>query len=362
MTIPFYRPSVDPATTGSAVRGVAESGWISPQGPETEGFESELAEYVGAEHVVATDSGTAAIGLGLRASGVGEGDEVLVPAYTFGATAAAVLAAGAAPVYVDVEPETLGMDPDAAADAITDRTAAVVTAHLFGHPSPVERLKAVADRHGILMVEDAAQALGATVGGEHAGTAGDIGCYSFSWNKPLTTGKGGALATDDPEIAAAAREIADYGREDGTFVRKGHNLRMDSFRAAIGREGLEALPDRLERKQGLFRRYHDDLEDVDGIRAMDPDGGPGIRPAPTFYVVRTDRRDELGEGLSERGIGTDSFYTPLPDLPAFPDSGRQFPVADRASRRVLGLPSSPGMDEATVDRVTAAVRDTLENA
>ncbi len=357
MDIPFYRPDID-VDGADRIAAVLESGWLSPKGETVERFEEDLASFCGADHVVATDSGTAAIRLALAAADIGRGDEVVVPAYTYGATVAAVTATGATPVFADVEPGTAALDPGAVADMVTGRTAAVVVAHLFGRPARLGALRDVADDAGVPLVEDAAQGFGAQHRGAMSGTVGRAGCLSFSWNKPLTTGKGGALVTDDAELAADAREIADYGRDaDGRFVRQGFNQRMDSVRAALGRMQMDDVEAVLDRKRDLFRTYHRLLADVDGVDPMDPDGRDGATPSPVFYTVRAEERDDLHDGLADRGIGTDTFYEPLPGLPPFPDPDRPFPGAERVADRVLGLPSSPGMDRDAVERVAAAVRD-----
>lgn len=340
----------------AALREAAEAGWVSQRGPVVDRFEDELAAFLGMEAVLATDSGTASLHLALAANGVGPGDTVLVPDFTYGATATAVLALGAIPVPVDIEPETYGMDPLQVEEAVTAETAAILCAHMFGRPARLDALQEVAERHAIPLIEDAAQAFGATFRGNAVGGVGAAGCFSFSWSKLLTTAKGGAVATDDPGAAEAMRELADYGRATGeraTFVRPGYNYRMDSLRAAIGRAQLDRVEETVEERRSLFAAYRDGLEPCPVDAAVLADDRE-TTVSPYAFIIRTEERDGLRDHLAGHGIRTRAPYRPVHTMPAV-DAAGEYPVATRVAGSVLALPAHTGMERADVERVCGAV-------
>lgn len=355
MRIPAYRPEMGEAEI-AAIRETVADGWVSQKGPVVEGFEQDLAAFLDVSHVLVTDSGTASLHLALAAHGIGPGDEVIVPDFTYGATATAVMAVGATPVLVDIEADTCALEPGAVKEALTDATAAILVVHMFGRPAPLDALQDIAADHDIPLIEDAAQAFGASRDGDHVGTIGDVGCFSFSWSKMLTTGKGGAVATDDAAVAERIRELADYGRAGGSrfeFVRPGYNARMDSIRAAVGRVQLDRFETTVQEKRDVFSLYDDRLAPLPVDTTM-RDVPEGITVAPCIYVARTADRDALHDHLTDRGIGSRTIYRPLHTLPAFSTAGR-YPEATAVSDTVIGLPSHPGMTAQEVADVCDAI-------
>lgn len=366
LSLPLLGPEEEQATTA-----VLRSGWLTT-GAVSLRFEELLRERFSAEHAVALSSCTAALQLSLVALGVGPGDEVVVPAITYPATANVVLHQGARPVLVDVEPETLTMDPGAFAAALTPRTRAVLPVHLAGVPADLDAITAVADRHGVAVVEDAAHAIGATYGGRPVGGGTSRAtCFSFHPTKIVTTVEGGALLTDDARLAASARLHRLHGVSSGAHERAGSagmwealvpgfKANMTDVQAAVGVAQLGRLDGFLATRRALAERYLERLVDVPAVRPLG-DGGPGR--VWHLFVVRvaegTDR-DALRQRLVERGIGTGIHFPALHEQPAFrhlsPGAGR-LPVATDASARLLSLPLHPRMGLDDVDRVVDALAD-----
>lgn len=406
-------PLQDPAREHRALRERLEPALLEVAasgryvlGPRGEAFEGELARYLGVEHVVGVGSGTDALVLSLRALGIGRGDEVVVPPFSFLATAEAVLRVGAEPVFADVRPGTFDLDPEAADAAVTERTAALLPVHLYGQMADVEALGEVADRHGLALVEDAAQALGAArlvaasgdEDGERswlrAGAVGDVGIFSFYPTKNLAAlGDAGAVATDDAETAARLRRLRDHGRDPargGGHPELGWNSRLDELQAAALRVKLEVLDEWNGRRRRHARAYDRAFGELGGIQA--PPVASGNRHVYQQYTIRCDDRDALAGALSDRGVGHAVYYpVPLHRQPALaealargrrgggasdvappddggrvpeaerapPDDTGRFPVAERAAREVLSLPVFPLLEDDERERVIEAVRDAL---
>lgn len=321
-------------------------------------FEEAWADFVGADHAVGVGCGLDALSLTLRALGVGPGDEVLVPANTFIATALAVSEVGADPVLVETDPDTYNVDLEALEEQVTDRTAAVMPVHLTGLPADMAPIMEVAEAHDVPVVEDAAQAHGATYKGTPCGSMGRAGCFSFYPSKNLGAyGDAGAVTTDDPDLARDLRELRDYGRRDGDHVRQGKNTRLDSLQAAVLNAKLPELADWNEARRRAARRYHDRLADLDGL---DLQAVPHDRThVYHLYVVRTDRRDALQDHLSEADIDTGIHYEePVHLHEAYADhpaSQGDHPTAERYARRCLSLPMHPHLTADEVDAVVDAV-------
>jgi len=332
-------------------------------GPDVEAFEEAFASFCGARHAVGVASGTDALELALRASGVQAGDEVIVPANSFAATAEAVVRAGAAPVFVDVDRDSLLIDPERVEAAITDRTRAVVPVHLYGQLAPMVELEALARRHDLALVADAAQAHGATADGAGIAAGVTAAATSFYPTKNLGAyGDGGAVLTDDPAVAAHARSIGHHGVEGdrSVHVRVGFTSRLDTVQAVVLRAKLEHLERWNRERAAAAARYDELLAD-----------GPGLRPPVTrvgnrhvwhLYVVRVDDRDRVLVELGERGIGAGVHYAgPLHRQQAFAPwrGSAHCPVTDAAAASVLSLPMFPGITAAQQVRVVAALSDVL---
>lgn len=343
------------AATETALLRVARSGHYV-LGPEVEAFEREFADHCRAVYAVGVGSGTAALALILRAAGIGAGDQVIVPAYTAPATWMAVVLAGAEPVGADVDPDTGLIDPGAVAAAIGDRTRAVVGVHLFGRLAPMAQLRTHADRSGLLLIEDAAHAVGVDEGEGPAGSLGDAAAFSFYPTKTLgCLGDGGAVVTDDARINESVRRLRSYGwsRWHGDARAPGGNSRLDEIQAAVLRERLRELPHEHRRLSELGVLYRVRLERCPGLSLIPRPHGCGEPPWHQFVIAHP-RRDGLRAELARAGIGTGIHYDPIPPkLTAFAIADR-FPLAIGLAARALSLPFDPWLTDAQALAVCAA--------
>ena len=326
-------------------------------GPEVAAFEQEFAAYCGTRHAVGVANGTDALTIALRAMGVGPGDDVVVPSFTFYATAEAVPATGARPVFCDVDPETYCVSADTVKAALTPATKAVVAVHLFGNLAPVAEIEAL----GVPVLEDAAQAAGTRGADGRPGALGRAATWSFFPSKNLACfGDGGAITTDDDAIAEHARMLRFHGSHDKvTYEHIGYNSRLDELQAAILRVQLPALDDWAEGRRAAGRLY--ESAGLGELVAL-PVASAGCDPAWHLYVVRCERADELAPGLAERGIGCKAYYrVPVHRQPAMLELARgvDLPATDELARTHLALPMSPVLSAAQVDEVVAAVRDVV---
>lgn len=335
-------------------------------GPEVTAFEAEFASYVEATHAVGTGNGLDALTLALRAVGVGPGDEVIVPSNTFIATWLAVSAIGAVPVPVDPGLGGFTIDAGAIEDAITASTRAVIPVHLYGRPADLDPILALARRHDLRVVEDAAQAHGARYRGRRIGAHGDAVCWSFYPGKNLGAfGDGGAVTTNRDEVADRVRRIANYG-SDRKYVHEvqGVNSRLDELQAAVLRVKLRHLDEWNERRRSIAANYRRALGAIESLRLPAVSQGPGdVEPVWHLFVVQSPRRDALAAGLTSRGVQTVIHY-PIPPhrQRAYADSpvgALELPQADRLAADVLSLPMGPHLSPDQVNAVTYAVGTTL---
>ena len=341
-----------------AVADVIDSGRFI-LGPNVRAFEDEVAAATGASHAVAVANGTDALILGLEALGIGAGDEVVCPAHTFYATAEAVARAGARPVFADIDPATYNIDPAAAEAAISERTRAIVAVHLFGQPADVSTLRDVCNRHGIALVEDAAQAFGATRDGRPAGGFGDVATLSFFPTKNLPAmGDAGMVLARDADVADRVRMLRVHGsRDKRTFEHVGVNSRMDEMQAAILRVLLpHAAGWNAARRQAADGYARLGLGELVGL----PLEARGAQHVYHLYVVRTPEREALAARLREADVASAVYYgIPLHLQPAFAHLGGRegdLPETERAARECLALPMFPTLDEDRLARVVSAVR------
>ena len=354
-TIPFIdlRPGEDHAAVRAAIERVVTSGWFV-LGPEVEAFEAEFAGASGAAHAIGVGNGTDAIALLLRAIGITHGDEVIVPALTAGYTALAVLLAGATPVFADVDPDTLTIDPSSCAAAITRRTVAIVPVHLYGQSADMSALHAVAERHSLAIVEDCCQAHLATCAGTPVGTRGAGGAFSFYPTKNLgALGDGGAVITNDPSIADRIHRLRNGGQIN-RYVHDevGVNSRLDEFQAAVLRARLRMLSGWTTRRRALAGAYRRLLTgSVRPLRHRD-DGH-----VYHLFVVRSSERDALQAHLSASKVETLIHYPiPLTHQPAFePWKRNDCPGAARATREILSLPLHPRLTDRDVERICLGI-------
>jgi len=343
----------------AAFEAVVDRG-VYVRGIECELFEQEWASYCGTEHCVGTGNGLDALTLALRALGVGPGDEVLVPGHTFIATWLAVEAVGAVPVGVDVLPDRPVIDPRAVASAVTPRTAAVVPVHLYGHMAPMEELWAVAERAGIAVVEDAAQAHGAEIGGIRAGAFGHAAAFSFYPGKNLgALGDGGAVTTRSAEVAHRVRMLANYGsRTKYDHESIGVNSRLDELQAAFLRVKLRRLDEWNARRRATASVYERAFRGSDGTVRTVP-VAVGTTSSHHLEVVRLPERDGVREQMDRAGVECSVHY-PVPPHLSGAYSGRshragQFPVSEAWCRDVLSLPTGPGLTAEQAERVAATL-------
>ncbi len=323
-------------------------------GPEVEAFEREWAAWVGAPHAVGVANGTEAITIALRALGVGPGDDVVVPSFTFYASVEAIPPTGARPVFCDVDPETFVVTADAVRRALTPRTRAVVAVHLFGNLAPVPEIEAL----GVPVVEDAAQAAGSELDGRRAGALGTVATFSFYPTKNLGAfGDGGAVTTADGALADRVRTLRFHGSRDRvTYEEVGYNSRLDALQAAILRAQLPELEGWCAARRAAARAYAD--AGLGELAAL-PRAGPGADPAWGLYVVRHPDADALAATLAARGVGARAYYrVPVHRQPAMRElgAGAELPGTEEAARTHLALPMGPWLEREQVDEVVGAVR------
>jgi dTDP-3-amino-3,4,6-trideoxy-alpha-D-glucose transaminase len=338
----------------AAAAGVLDSGRFV-LGPQVEAFERELADHLGVAHVVGVANGTDAISIALQAMGVGPGDDVIVPSFTFYASAEAIPVTGARPVFCDVDPETACVTPQTVRAALTPQTKAVITVDLFGNVAPSEE---IAHDVGVPVLEDAAQAAGARRNGRRAGGFGAAATFSFFPSKNLGAfGDAGAVATDDDDLAERVRMLRFHGsRDKETFELVGRNSRLDELQAALLRVQLPELEGWAESRRGVARAYAEaGLGELMGLpRAVD-----GAEPAWHLFVVRHGDAEGLERALTDAGIGARRYYTvPVHRQPAMASvgSGIELPVTDELARTNLALPMSPALSGEQISEVVAAVR------
>jgi dTDP-4-amino-4,6-dideoxygalactose transaminase len=357
-------PMIDPAAEyrslkaeidAAVLRVLASGRYVL--GPEGEALERELAAFTGAAHAVGVNSGTDALHLALLAAGVGPGDEVIVPAFTFFASAEAVSYTGAAPVFADVDEGTFNLDAAALEKAVTRKTKAVIAVHLFGQCAPLDEISRICKRHSLVLVEDVAQALGADYDGRRAGSWGDFGCFSFYPTKNLAAaGDAGLVTTNEKKHDETLRMLRHHGsRKTYLHERVGWNSRLDEVQAALLRVKLVHLERFNAARRNVARWYREKLR-AEGI-VLPAEHGRGTHVYHQF-TIRSARRDALREALARESIAASVFYPiPLHRQPAYEaaNRGATLPVSERISAEVLSLPINALLDEAAVDRVCAAL-------
>jgi len=346
-----------------AIAAVLDSGWLT-QGPQVEAFEQRFADLVGCRHALAVSSGTAALELAVRALQLSPGDEVILPGFTFPATAHSVLINGLVPVVVDVDPVVFNMDPAAVEGAIGPRTRALMPVHQFGLMADMETLGTLADRHDLRVVEDAACAVGATSPAGTAGAVGDCACFSFHPRKTITTGEGGIVTTDDDDLAARIRLQRNHGMcpgPDGVrFVEPGQNLRLPDLLAAVGHCQMERLDACLDGRRARAEQYHRELAGLGWLQPpSEPEGS--LHTYQSYAALldpRIDRKTVM-TALLDRGIESSIGAHSLDRIDYLTGYCARSPMSgcDRVADSTLCLPLYPTMGEDDVDRVVAALQE-----
>jgi perosamine synthetase len=360
-------PVCEPDLSGNEERYVLEcvrTNWISSAGAFIVQFEKMFAEFCGTRHAVACTSGTAALQLALYTLGIGPGDEVIIPTFTMVATANTIRHCGATPVFVDSEPRTWNMDVTRVAAAVTPRTKAIVPVHTYGHPVDMDAVRDVARAHGLLVVEDAAEAHGARYKGRRIGSLGDCACFSFYANKIVTTGEGGMITTDSEELAQKARNIRDHAfSQERHFWHRavGHNFRMTNLQAAVGVAQMERVDWLVERRIANAMRYNARLAGLPGLTL--PPADEAVRNVYWMYSILIGEefgatRDDVRRHLAEHAIETRTFFIPMHLQPIYhrPEYHGRFPVAEMLCQRGFYLPSAPTLTEAQIDTICAHIR------
>ncbi len=328
-------------------------------GPNVQAFEKEAADYLGVKHALGVASGTDALHLALVAAGIGEGDEVITTAFTFIATAEAIRYVGAVPVFVDIEPDTFNIDPNAIEAAITSKTKAVVPVHLFGQPADMQRIKAICDQHDLKLIEDCAQSFGASIKGKQTGSFGDVGCFSFFPSKNLGAfGDGGLISTNDDEIAEKLRML----RNHGSSVRYyhdviGYNSRLDEMQAAILRIKLKKIDHYNKERRRVAHAYSEYLFNLPLQTPFEDGKGTHVYHQ---YTLLSDRRKEIRQALEENDISSMIYYPiPLHKQKVFVDQyvNVELPVTEEIAKRCFSLPIYPELDDTSITRITTVIRE-----
>ncbi|RLT44581.1 MAG: DegT/DnrJ/EryC1/StrS family aminotransferase [Chloroflexi bacterium] len=366
-------PVCEPLLSGNELAYVQEavkSNWISSAGSFIQSFEEQFAAACAVRYGVACANGTVALHLALATLGLQPGDEVIIPTFTMIATANAVTYCGATPVLVDNEPAYWQMDPEQVAAKITPRTKAIVPVHIYGHPVDMDPLLALGQKHGIYIIEDAAEAHGAEYKGRRTGGLGDAACFSFYGNKILTTGEGGMITTDNEEIARLAWNLRDHAfSNERHFWHRfiGFNYRMTNLQAAVGLGQVEQLESFVKMRRANAAYYSQLLRDVPGLTT--PPEAAWAKNVFWMYGITVDEqayginRDALRVALAERGIETRTFFIPMHCQPVYWQQfkGQRFPVAERLCRDGFYLPSATSLTKKQIERVVDAIREICPN-
>jgi len=349
-------PIAEPQVGDRAVERAADvlrSGQLA-DGPEVRAFESAFASTCGVDHAVATSNGTTALHAALEAVGIDDGSRVVTTPLSFVATANAVRMAGGTPVFADVDPDTYNLDPHSVENrirALDGDVDAILAVHLYGLPAAMDHLADLADTYDVPLVEDAAQAHGATFEGTPVGAVGDVGAFSFYPTKNMTTGEGGMITTDRDDVAEAAKRFINHGRATDGYehVELGHNFRMTSVAAAVGNAQLDRLPTFVERRRENARVLTDELADAPVVTPVEPDGR---RHVYHQYTIRCDSRDAVAQRLADHGVDSAVYYpTPIHEQPAYRERSAAAPVAERLTDELLSLPIHPAVTPDEVARI-----------
>jgi len=340
-----------------AVDRVLRSGMLA-QGPEVKAFEEEFSHYVGGRHCIAMNSGTSALHLGFIAAGIEPGDEVIVPSFSFAATANSVALAGATPVFADIDPKNFNMDPDHVETLITSKTKAIMPVHLYGHIAAMDRYEEISSKYGVKIIEDAAQGHLASLNGRNSGEFGVVASFSFYPTKNMTAGEGGMVVTDSAEVARVLRLLRNQGQEiryQNEII--GFNTRMTDIHAAIGRVQLKKLPGWTKQRQDNAAYLDAHLKGV-----VTPFVAPGTTHSYHQYTIRipggsAEKRDAFMAGLTERGVGSGVYYpTPIHRLPSF-NLQIDLPETELVIKECLSLPIHPSLTQSDLETIVAAVNE-----
>lgn len=342
------------------------SGWVSSGGPFVTKFENMMAEYCGTKYAISCSSATSGLHLALLAHDIGPGDEVLVPSLTFIATANAVSYTGATPVFIDSEINTWNIDPDLISDAITPKTKAIIPVHLYGHPADMDPINDIAKKHNLFVVEDAAEAQGAKYKNKMVGSLADVAVFSFFGNKIITTGEGGMIVTDNPNIAEKCRILRDHGMsKERRYWHEviGYNYRMTNMQAALGVAQMGKIDKIILRKKEIAEKYQSHLENVPGITL--PSNTNWVENVYWLYTILIDINisgcdiDKLISELKRQGIDSRPVFPPVHKQPVY-DSGLILPVSEQISYHGISLPSAPEIRNEDIENICRVIKAETE--
>jgi len=366
MKVPLSSPDIGP-DEHELVGRVLNSGILSI-GPMVEKFEQMTADYLGVGDAVAVSSGTAGLHLVVRALDIGEGDEVITTPFSFVASSNCILYERARPVFADIESETLNLDPMLVESLITDKTKAILPVHAFGHPTEMDAILDIAARYGLAVIEDACEAIGSMYNGKKAGTMGNAGVFAFYPNKQITTGEGGLIATDNPELAGLFRSMRNQGRSMNNLwlhhERLGYNYRLDEISAALGVAQVAKIDEILDKREAVARSYHAKLGRLKGV--ILPRVLPGVRMSWFVYVIRLEQgidRDRVMQYLQDNGVDCRPYFTPIHLQPfyrrLFNYREGCFPNTETAASSTLALPFFNRLTEQQMDHVIRVLGEAL---
>ena len=353
-------PQIEPWIGEEELQEVTQvilSTWIT-EGEKTALFEQKFAAFTEAKHAIAVNNATIGLYMCLKVLGIGPGDEVIVPDFTFIATVNSVIMAGAEPVLVDIDRQTFNLEPKGLEAAITPRTKAIIPVHIYGQAADMEAINQIAKRYGLFVVEDAAQGVGVRFQGKHVGHLGDVGCFSFYGNKTMTTGEGGMITTDDDEIAGKCWMLKNHGRtKKGTFVHEhiGYNFCFTDLQAAIGLAQMSKLDTILQKKTQNLKLYKAYLADVEEVEF--PDHDPRCETVAWFTNILVADPQQLQDYLAQEGIGTRRFFYPIHRQPCYEGKlGKEFPNVEYAYAHGLSLPSSATISDEQIRMACEKIR------
>jgi len=375
MRVPVSEPLLD-GNERQYVLDALDTNWISSAGKYIDRFEEAFAEYCGVKHGIACSSGTTAIHLALVAYGIGAGDEVIIPDFTLIASANMVILSGAKPVLVDVDPQTMCIDPARIEEKITERTKAIMPVHMYGHPADMDPINAIAKKHNLIVIEDGAEAHGTEYNGVKVGALADSAAFSFYGNKNLTTGEGGMITTDDDHIAEMCRLLRSQAFEQPRFVHNhlGYNYRLTNIQAAIGLAQVETAEAKINRRREIAAYYSAALDSVPGLTV--PYEAPNAKSTFWMYGLVVDAeqfgmdKNTLVDKLNNQGVDTRDFFYPMHaqpffingDDPRYPDVSGQYPVSMDLYNRGFYLPSGLGLTTEQLDYVITTVKSIHQSA
>ena len=357
--VPIAKPIIGEEEIENVVE-VLKSGMIA-QGPKVMEFEEKFANWIGAKYGIATNSGTSALHVALLACGIGEGDEVITTPFTFIASGNAIVYTGATPVFADIDLDTYTIDPDSIEDLITDKTKAILPVQLYGQAADMDKIREIAEKHDLKIIEDAAQAHGAEYNGEKVGTLGDMACFSFYPTKNMTTSEGGMITTNDEELTKKAQMFRAHGASERYHHDEiGYNFRMTDIAAAIGLAQLKVIDEFNDKRISNANYLNEQLKDVEGI--VTPKSPDNYKHVYHQYTIRVEKgnRDDWVEFLTNKGIGTGIHYPiPLYNQPIYKKLGIEgdCPLAEKAADNVISLPVHPSLTKEDLDLVVDAVKE-----